>query len=107
VALIDKSEFVGLEVWRHLCTGGGTVAPVSQPRLRAFGALKSAGMAGREEMFVTGERARGRGGPAAGRRPAELAFRAHSSEGLKPGGTPVEWRAGDNVVFASTWSTPR
>jgi hypothetical protein len=54
VALIDKSEFVGLDGVAHLCTGR------EAPWLRAhtaacerFGALKSAGMAGREEMFVT------------------------------------------------------
>jgi hypothetical protein len=57
VALIDKSEFVGLDGVAHLCTGG------EAPWLRAhtaacerFGALKSAGMAGREEMFAIGER---------------------------------------------------
>ena len=61
MALIDKSEFVGLDGVAHLCTGG------EAPWLRAhtaacerFGALKSAGMAGRGEMFAFGERARAR-----------------------------------------------
>jgi hypothetical protein len=47
VALIDKSEFVGLDGVAHLCTGG------EAPWLRShdaacarFGALKSGGMAG-------------------------------------------------------------
>jgi hypothetical protein len=32
--------------------------------------------------------------------PAEVAFLAHSSEGLNQAVRSVEWRAGDNVVFA-------
>ena len=99
--LIDKSEFVGLDGVAHLCTGG------EAPWLRAhtaacerFGALKSAGMAGREEMFVTGERARARAARLLGVTPGEVAFLAHSSEGLNQAVRSVEWRAGDNVVFA-------
>jgi selenocysteine lyase/cysteine desulfurase len=101
VALIDKSEFVGLEGVAHLCTGG------EAPWLRShdaacarFGALKSAGMAGRAEMFVTAERVRGRAARLLGVGPAEVAFLAHASEGLNQAVRSVEWRAGDNVVFA-------
>ncbi|HUM16117.1 MAG TPA: aminotransferase class V-fold PLP-dependent enzyme [Candidatus Nitrosotalea sp.] len=101
MALIDKSEFVGLDGVAHLCTGG------EAPWLRShdaacqrFGALKSAGMAGREEMFVTAERARGRAARLLGVAPAEVAFLAHASEGLNQAVRSVEWRAGDNVVFA-------
>ena len=101
MALIDKREFVGLDGVAHLCTGG------EAPWLRAhttacerFGALKSGGMAGREEMFAIGERARARAARVLGVAPAELAFLAHSSEGLNQAVRSVEWRAGDNVVFA-------
>ena len=61
MALIDKREFVGLDGVAHLCTGGEAPWLVSHTEACArFGALKSGGMAGREEMFVTGERARAR-----------------------------------------------
>jgi cysteine desulfurase / selenocysteine lyase len=101
VALIDKSEFVGLDGVAHLCTGG------EAPWLRShdaacarFGALKSAGMAGREQMFVTAERVRGRAARLLGVTAAEVAFLAHASEGLNQAVRSVDWRAGDNVVFA-------
>jgi len=101
VALIDKSEFVGLDGVAHLCTGG------EAPWLRShtetcerFGALKSAGMAGREEMFRIAARTRAAAARLLGVEPTELAFLAHSSEGLNQAVRSVEWRAGDNVVFA-------
>ena len=101
MALIDKSEFVGLDGVAHLCTGG------EAPWLRShggacerFGVLKSAGMAGREEMFAIGERARARVARLLGVARDEVAFLAHSSEGLNQAVRSVEWRAGDNVVFA-------
>jgi selenocysteine lyase/cysteine desulfurase len=101
VALIDKSEFVGLDGVAHLCTGG------EAPWLRShttvcerFGALKSAGMAGREEMFALAARARGRAARRLGVEPREVAFLAHASEGLNQAVSSVDWRAGDNVVFA-------
>lgn len=101
MALIDKSEFVGLDDVAHLCTGG------EAPWLRShdtacarFGALKSAGMAGREEMFVTAERVRGRAARLLGVTAGEVAFLAHASEGLNQAVRSVDWRAGDNVVFA-------
>jgi selenocysteine lyase/cysteine desulfurase len=85
----------------HLCTRG------EAPWLRAhtaacerFGALKSAGMAGREEMFAIGERARARAARLLGVEPGEVAFLAHSSEGLNQAVRSVEWHPGDNVVFA-------
>jgi selenocysteine lyase/cysteine desulfurase len=101
VALIDKREFVGLEGVAHLCTGGE--APWLRSHTAAcerFGALKSGGMAGREEMFATGERARARAARVLGVAAAEVAFLAHSSEGLNQAVRSVDWRAGDNVVFA-------
>ena len=99
--LIDRREFVGLEDVAHLCTGGE--APWLRSHTAAcerFGALKSGGMAGREEMFRIGERARARAARILGVAPGELAFLAHSSEGLNQAVRSVEWRAGDNVVFA-------
>jgi selenocysteine lyase/cysteine desulfurase len=57
-------------------------------------------MAGRAEMFRMGERARARAARVLGVAPGELAFLAHSSEGLNQAVRSVEWRAGDNVVFA-------
>jgi selenocysteine lyase/cysteine desulfurase len=95
VALIDKSEFVGLDGVAHLCTGGE--APWLRSHTAAcerFGALKSAGMAGREEMFAIGERARARAARVLGVAPGEVAFLAHSSEGLNQAVRSVEWRAG-------------
>lgn len=99
--LIDRREFVGLEGVTHLCTGGE--APWLRSHTAAcerFGAMKSGGMAGREEMFRIGERARARAARILGVAPDELAFLAHSSEGLNQAVRAVEWRAGDNVVFA-------
>ena len=101
MALIDKSEFVGLQDIAHLCTGGE--APWLRSHTAAcerFGGLKSAGMAGREEMFAIGRRARGRAARLLGVDPGEVAFLAHASEGLNQAIRSVEWRAGDNVVFA-------
>ncbi len=99
--LIDRREFVGLEDVAHLCTGGE--APWLRSHTAAcerFGALKSAGMAGREEMFRIAERARARAARILGAAPGEVAFLAHASEGLNQAVRSVDWRAGDNVVFA-------
>ncbi len=101
MALIDKGEFVGLDGVAHLCTGGE--APWLRSHTTAcerFGALKSAGMAGREEMFAIGARVRGQVARLLGVARAEVAFLAHASEGLNQAVRSVEWRAGDNVVFA-------
>ena len=80
MALIDKREFVGLDGVAHLCTGGE--APWLRSHTAAcerFGALKSGGMAGREEMFAIGARARARAARVLGVAPAEVAFLAQSS----------------------------
>jgi cysteine desulfurase / selenocysteine lyase len=101
VALIDKSEFVGLDGVTHLCTGGE--APWLRSHTAAcerFGALKSAGMAGREQMFAIAARARERAARRLGVAVREVAFLAHASEGLNQAVRALEWRAGDNVVFA-------
>jgi selenocysteine lyase/cysteine desulfurase len=56
--LLAKSEFVGLEQVAHLCTGGEAPWLRSHDQASAcMGALKSAGMAGREQLFAVYERA--------------------------------------------------
>jgi selenocysteine lyase/cysteine desulfurase len=101
MALIDRSEFVGLEGVAHLCTGG------EAPWLRShdaacarFGRLKSGGMAGREAMFAVYRRAKARVARLLGVDPASVAFLAHASEGLNQAVRSVDWRPGDNAVFA-------
>jgi cysteine desulfurase / selenocysteine lyase len=101
VSLISKSEFVGLDGVAHLCTGG------EAPWLRShdaacarFGELKSAGMAGREAIFGVYERAKVRVARRLGVPPERVAFLAHSSEGLNQAVRAVDWRPGDNAVFA-------
>src|SRR5205809_720032 len=99
--LLAKDLFVGLEGVAHLCTGG------EAPWLRShdaacqrFGQLKSAGMAGRDEMFRVRARAIDRASSLLDVSPNRVAFLAHSSEGLNLAVSAVDWRPGDNVVFA-------
>jgi selenocysteine lyase/cysteine desulfurase len=101
VSLLAKSEFVGLDGVAHLCTGG------EAPWLRAhsaaierFACLKSGGMAGREAMFAVYARAKSRVAVLLGVTPARVAFLAHASEGLSQAVHAVDWRPGDNAVFA-------
>jgi len=101
MALIDKAEFAGLDGVAHLATGG------EAPWLRShdaacqrFGRLKSGGMAGREEMFAVYRRAKARAARLLGVDPASVAFLAHASEGLNQAVAAVDWRPGDNAVFA-------
>jgi cysteine desulfurase/selenocysteine lyase len=99
--LLAKELFVGLEGVAHLCTGGE--APWLKSHDEAcvrFGRLKSGGMAGREEMFRVRARAQQRVAGLLGVEPERVAFLAHSSEGLNLAVSAVDWRPGDNVVFA-------
>jgi hypothetical protein len=99
--LIPKSDFVGLERIAHLCTGGEAPWLRSHDQAAArMGALKSAGMAGRQQLFAVYERAKSRAARMLGVEPARVAFLAHSSEGLNQAVKSVAWRPGDNVVFA-------
>lgn len=101
MSLIPKSEFVGLEGIAHLCTGGEAPWLASHDAAtRRFGALKSGGMAGREEIFRVYARAKGRVAARLGVPAARVAFLAHSSEGLNQAVRAVDWRPGDNAVFA-------
>jgi selenocysteine lyase/cysteine desulfurase len=101
MSLIPKSEFVGLEGIAHLCAGGE--APWLRSHKAAverFGRLKSAGMRGRHEMFAVYARAKARAAALLGILPGRLAFLAHASEGLNQAVRAVDWRPGDNAVFA-------
>jgi cysteine desulfurase/selenocysteine lyase len=99
--LLAPALFVGLEGVAHLCTGGE--APWLRSHddaCRRFGELKSGGMAGRDEMFRTYARAKGRVARLLGVGPERVAFLAHASEGLNLAVAAVDWRPGDNAVFA-------
>jgi len=99
--LIPKSEFVGLENIAHLCAGGEAPWLRSHDQASArMGALKSAGMAGRDQLFAVYDRAKSRTARMLGVEPARVAFLAHASEGLNQAVRAVAWRAGDNAVFA-------
>ena len=99
--LLAPELFVGLEGVAHLCTGGE--APWLRSHDRAcqrFGELKSGGMAGRDEMFRVYARAKERVARMLGLGPERVAFLAHASEGLNLAVAAVDWRPGDNAVFA-------
>ena len=101
MSLIPRSEFVGLEGVAHLSTGGEAPWLRSHDAAcRRFGVLKSGGMAGREEMFAVYASAKERVARLLGVSPAQVAFLAHASEGLNQAVHSVEWRPGDNAVFA-------
>lgn len=100
-SLIPKQDFVGLEEIAHLCTGGEAPWLRSHDQASArMGALKSAGMAGRDQLFAVYERAKARVARMLGVEPARVAFLSHASEGLNQAVKSVVWRPGDNVVFA-------
>ena len=100
--LLAPEQFVGLEGVAHLCTGGEAPWLRSHDAAcRRFGALKSGGMAGRDEMFRTygaGARRASRGCSASA--PERVAFLAHASEGLNLAVAAVDWRP------ATTRSSP-
>ena len=99
VALIDKSEFVGLDGVAHLCTGG------EAPWLRSHAPPASASARSRARAWPGARRCssparQARAARLLGVAPGEVAFLAHASEGLNQAVRAVEWRAGDNVVVA-------
>lgn len=101
MSLIPKSAFVGLESCAHLCTGG------EAPWLRShdaacqrFGALKSGGMAGREEVFRLYARAKAGVARRLGVTAERVAFLGSSSEGVNQAVAAIDWRPGDNAVVA-------
>ena len=99
--MLAKSAFVGLENVAHLCTGGEAPWLRSHDEAcRRFGELKSGGMAGRDEMFRVYSRAKAGVAGMLGVGPERVAFLAHASEGLSQAVASVDWREGDNAVFA-------
>ena len=101
MSLVPKSEFVGLEGITHLCAGGE--APWLRSHddaCRRFGAFKSGGMAGREAIFRVYADAKAKVAARLGVTPDRVAFLAHASEGLNQAARAVDWRPGDNAVFA-------
>lgn len=101
MTLIAKAEFVGLEGVAHLCTGGEAPWLRSHDEAcRHFGRVKSTGMAARVELDAVYGRARARIAGMLGVPPARVAFLAHASEGLNQAVRAVDWRPGDNAVFA-------
>jgi selenocysteine lyase/cysteine desulfurase len=100
-SLIEKSRFVGLENVAHLCAGGEAPWLRSHDEAcRRFGELKSGGMTGRDEMFRVYARAKERVAGMLGLSAGRVAFLAHASEGLNQAVAAVDWRPGDNAVFA-------
>ena len=100
MSLIPKHEFVGLEGVAHLCTGGEAPWLRSHDEAcRRFGALKSGGMAGRDQVFAVYARAKARVARLLGIDPARVAFLAHASEGLNQAVKAIDWRPGDNAVL--------
>jgi selenocysteine lyase/cysteine desulfurase len=100
MSLIPKDEFVGLEGVAHLCTGGEAPWLRSHDEAcRRFGALKSGGMAGRDQVFQVYARAKTRVARLLGVDPARVAFLAHASEGLNQAVKAIDWRPGDNAVL--------
>jgi cysteine desulfurase / selenocysteine lyase len=99
--LIDPSEFVGLDGIAHLCTGGE--APVLRTHLdelARFAADKSGGMAGRDRMFETYNRAKQGLSWLVNRPPGDIAVLGSASEGINLVAQTLDWREGDNVVAA-------
>lgn len=97
--LLAPSLFTGLEDVTHLCTGG------EAPWLRElddvyadFARLKSAGRAGREEVYRRGESCRARVGQLWGVPPDRVAFVPSAAEGMGWLARGLDWRAGDNIV---------
>ncbi|MGH2458492.1 MAG: aminotransferase class V-fold PLP-dependent enzyme [Chloroflexota bacterium] len=100
-ALIDPSEFVGIEGTAHLCTGGE--APMLRTHLDAlarFAADKGGGMAGRERMFEEYRRAKVGLSSFVNRPEGDIALLGSASEGVNVVAQSVDWRPGDNVVVA-------
>jgi cysteine desulfurase/selenocysteine lyase len=100
-ALLSPEEFVGIKGVAHLCTGGE--APILQSHLTAlarFAADKGDGMAGRERMFDVYRSAKQRLSDLVDRPASDIALLGSASEGVNVVAHSLDWRAGDNVVFA-------
>jgi selenocysteine lyase/cysteine desulfurase len=100
-ALISPDEFVGIEGIAHLCTGGE--APILKSQLDAlshFARDKGDGMAGRERMFDVYNATKQQLSWLVNRPSGDIALLGSASEGVNAVAGALDWRAGDNVVFA-------
>jgi len=100
-ALLSPEEFVGISGVAHLCTGGE--APILQSHLTAlarFAADKGDGMVGRERMFDVYRSAKQHLSDLVNRPASDIALLGSASEGVNVVAHSLDWRAGDNVVFA-------
>jgi selenocysteine lyase/cysteine desulfurase len=99
--LIPKDAFIGIGNVVHLAAGGE--APPLREHLAAaaqFLGDKAAGMPGRERMYATAERVRGRLAALLGVEAADVAFLSSASDGLSVAAAGIDWRPGDNAVVA-------
>lgn len=97
--LIPSEEFVGLDGVTHLCTGGEAPWLKSQEEVYTrFSRLKSAGYAGRNEIYDIGEICRDRMGSLWHVPPSRVAFMSAAAEGMSLLARGMDWRQGDNVV---------
>ena len=97
--LIPSEEFVGLDDVTHLCTGGEAPWLKSQEEVYTrFSRLKSAGYAGRNEIYDIGEICRDRMGSLWHVPPSRVAFMSAAAEGMGLLARGMDWRQGDNVV---------
>jgi len=99
--LIPKHDFVGIEEVAHLAAGGET--PALRAHIDAAGRFlrdKTAGMPGRERMYLVAVRVKERLARMLSRKADEIAFLFNASEGIFVAANGIEWRPGDNVVTA-------
>jgi selenocysteine lyase/cysteine desulfurase len=97
--LLPPTEFVGLDGITHLCTGGEAPWLKAQEEVYAeFARLKSAGYAGRREIYARGERCRRRMGQLWGVPPERIALMPSAAEGMNWLSRGLDWRAGENIV---------
>jgi selenocysteine lyase/cysteine desulfurase len=97
--LLSPDEFVGIDGVTHLCTGGEAPWLKAQEGVyEEFARLKSAGYAGRAEIYGRGERCRERMGRLWGVPADRIAFMPSAAEGMNWLARGLAWRDGDNVV---------
>jgi cysteine desulfurase/selenocysteine lyase len=97
--LIPSDEFVGLDGVTHLCTGGEAPWLKSQEEVYLkFARLKSAGYAGRNEIYEIGEVCRNRMGELWHVPSDRVALVPAAAEGMSWLARGIDWKPGDNVV---------
>ena len=97
--LLPPDRFAGLDGVTHLCTGGEAPWLKSQSEVsERFARLKSAGFAGRAEIYAAGEECRARMGRLWEVEPARIAFLPAAADGMSWIARGLDWREGDNIV---------